>query len=158
MKKLLSCLLAMVMAFSLTACGDSGEASGAEEPEQSAVSAEETADTSDAPAEEQPQPEEAPAEPEPAPAQTTGLRPDFKEAMDSYEAFYDEYCAAMQQMSEDPGNLEVLASYTEMLGKMEDMSEAFDAWESEDLNDEEMAYYLDVNNRVLKKMLAVTGD
>ena len=38
-----------------------------------------------------------------------------------------------------------------------DMVEKFDKWESEDLNDAELAYYIDVQARVSKKLLDVAG-
>ena len=44
-----------------------------------------------------------------------------------------------------------------LMGKLSDMDEKFKAWESEDLNNEELKYYMDVNNRVMKKLLDVTG-
>lgn len=37
-----------------------------------------------------------------------GLRPEFKEAMDSYEAFYDEYCAFMKKYMKNPTDLKLL--------------------------------------------------
>lgn len=45
----------------------------------------------------------------------------------------------------------------ELMGKLSDMDAKFDAWEDEDLNSEELKYYMDVNNRVMKMMLDVTG-
>ena len=38
-----------------------------------------------------------------------------------------------------------------------DVDSAFAKWENENLNNEELKYYLDVNNRVMKKLLDVTG-
>jgi len=37
------------------------------------------------------------------------------------------------------------------------MSKAFDAWDQDDLNKEELKYYLDVNNRVMQMLVDVTG-
>lgn len=84
-----------------------------------------------------------------------GMRPDFKEAMDSYEAFYDEYCDFIKQYDENPSDLKLLAEYASMLAKANDMAEKFDAWESSDLNDAELSYYLAVNSRVTQKLLEV---
>lgn len=84
-----------------------------------------------------------------------GMRPDFKEAMDSYEAFYDEYCNFMEKYDENPSDLKMLAEYASMLAKANDMAEKFDAWESSDLNDAELSYYLAVNSRVAQKLLEV---
>ena len=85
-----------------------------------------------------------------------GMRPEFKEAMDSYEAFYDEYCDIMKKYTENPSDMELLTSYADMLTKATEMSEKFEAWEENALNDTELKYYLDVNNRVTKKLLDVS--
>lgn len=87
---------------------------------------------------------------------SSGLRPEFKEAMDSYESFYDEYCEFMVKYKENSSDLKLLAEYSDMLKKYYEMETAFDAWESEDLSNEELAYYLDVNNRISKKLLALS--
>ena len=82
-----------------------------------------------------------------------GISLEFKEAMDSYEAFYDEYCEIIKKYTENPSDIELLADYTDMLSKAAEMTEKFDAWENSDLNSAELKYYLDVNNRVTKKLL-----
>lgn len=84
------------------------------------------------------------------------MRPEFKEAMDSYEAFYDEYCEIVKKYTQNPSDMELLADYTDMVSKAAEMSEKFEAWENSDLNDAELTYYLDVHNRVAKKLLEVS--
>ena len=86
-----------------------------------------------------------------------GMRKDFKDAMDSYEAFIDEYVAFMKKYSDNPSDVGLLADYTKYMSKYADMVEKFDKWESEDLNDAELAYYIDVQARVSKKLLDVAG-
>ena len=86
-----------------------------------------------------------------------GMRKDFKDAMDSYEAFMDEYVAFMKKYSDNPSDVSLLADYTKYMSKYADMVEKFDKWESEDLNDAELAYYIDVQARVSKKLLEVAG-
>lgn len=91
---------------------------------------------------------------EPAPDDTDlvdGMRKDFKDAMDSYEAFYDSYIEFLK--SYDAGNLTMLAEYTDFISKAADMDQKFSEWESEDLNDAELAYFIDVQARVNKKLL-----
>lgn len=85
------------------------------------------------------------------------IRPEFKEAMDSYEAFYTEYCKFMKEYSENPTDLTLLTKYTDMLEKSEGMNEAFEAWDEDELSNEELKYYLDVNNRVMKMLVDVAG-
>lgn len=84
------------------------------------------------------------------------MRPEFKEVMDSYEAFYDEYCEIVKKYTQNPSDMELLADYTDMVSKAAEMSEKFEAWENSDLNDAELTYYLDVHNRVAKKLLEVS--
>lgn len=86
-----------------------------------------------------------------------GMRKDFKDAMDSYEAFIDEYVAFMQKYSDNPSDLSLLADYAKYMSKYSDMADKFDKWESEDLNDAELAYYVDVQARVSQKLLAVAS-
>ena len=86
-----------------------------------------------------------------------GMRKDFKDAMDSYEAFMDEYVAFMKKYSDNPSNVGLLADYTKYMSKYADMVDKFDKWESEDLNDAELAYYIDVQARVSKKLLEVSN-
>lgn len=84
-----------------------------------------------------------------------GMRPEFKEAMDSYEAFYDEYCNFMKKYADNPTDIELLAKYADMMSKAADMSEKFDAWNEGELNNVELNYYLEVNNRVTQKLLEI---
>lgn len=106
----------------------------------------------------QPEPEEEPEAPEeepeeePAP-EPSGIRPEFKEAMDSYEAFYKEYCDFMKQYQENPTDLALLGKYAELLARTEEMDRKFEQWDEDELSDEELKYYIDVNARV-QKMLA----
>lgn len=81
------------------------------------------------------------------------IRPEFQEAMDAYEAFYDEYCAFMVSFNENPTDTDLLAQYSDLMASAVEMDEAFAEWGSEDLNSEEMKYYLGVNNRVMQKMV-----
>lgn len=85
------------------------------------------------------------------------VRSEFKEAMDAYEAFYDEYCDILQKYYNNPTDLTLLAEYSNLMTKAVEMDETFAKWESEDLNSEELKYYLEVNNRVMQKLVDVMG-
>lgn len=93
--------------------------------------------------------------PEQGTTTTDGLRPEFKEAMDSYEAFYDEYCDFMVKYKANPTDMKLITEYGDMLIKLSQMQEAFDAWEDEDLNDAELKYYLEVTNRITQKLIDI---
>lgn len=86
-------------------------------------------------------------------ANETGLRPDFKAAMDSYEAFMGEYCDFMAAYSANPSDLTLIGKYATYLEKYTKLAEDFDKWNSEDMNAAEVAYYAEVQARVSKKLL-----
>lgn len=86
----------------------------------------------------------------------TAIRSDFKTAMDSYEKFFDEYAAIMKKYANNPTDTSILADYTKYMGKYAQMMSDFEKWESEDMNDSELAYYLEVQGRITKKLLEVS--
>ena len=75
--------------------------------------------------------------------------------MDSYEEFIDEYVAFLKKYMDNPDDISLLNDYYKYLSKYDDMLEKFEKWEGEDLNDAELAYYLDVQARVTQKLLEV---
>ena len=85
-----------------------------------------------------------------------GMRTEFKEAIDSYEAFYSEYCDFMKEYRKNPTDLTLLAKYGDLMKKAVDVEAAFAAWEENELNNEELKYYIDVNSRVMQKLVDVT--
>ena len=86
-----------------------------------------------------------------------GMRKDFKEAMDSYEAFMNEYVEFMKKYQSNPNDTKLLADYAKYMSKYADMCDKFDKWESQNLNAAEQAYYVDVQARVSKKLLEVSN-
>lgn len=82
----------------------------------------------------------------------------FKKAMDSYEDFMDEYCSFMEKYQEDPSDASLLEDYASYMSKYSDMVKKFDKWESKDLNEKEMEYYIDVQARVTKKLAKVSAE
>ncbi len=113
---------------------------------------------------EEPQPTEA-ATPEPTPELTpepeqprlvNGMRPEFKEARDSYEAFFDDYCDFMKKLDRaDSVSAEMLTEYLEYLDNYTDAMEKLEAWDSGDMNDAEWSYYLKVMTRINEKLMSV---
>lgn len=86
----------------------------------------------------------------------SGISPDFKVAMDSYEAFYDEYCETMTKVAE--GDATALLNYASMLSKAAEMDETFNNYNEDDMTVEEMQYYIEVNARVQQKLLSVASE
>ena len=103
-----------------------------------------------------PEPSPEPSQ-EPTPART-GVTPEFKEAMDKYEAFFDEYAAFMQAIDENPGNLGLLLQYSVMLERYAETMEALDAIGEEELSDADSMYYLQTMTRIEAKLLGVMQD
>ena len=92
-----------------------------------------------------------------AASSTNGIRPEFKEAMDAYEAFYDEYCDFMVSYQKNPTDMKLIAQYGQLMTKMAEVNEAFEKWDESELNNEELKYYLEVSNRVMQILVDVTG-
>lgn len=89
-------------------------------------------------------------------ATNKGLRSDFKKAMDSYESFMDDYISFMKKYSKsNQSDTKLLKDYANFLSKYDKVTKDFDKWENEDLNDEELAYYIKVQTRVNKKLAEI---
>lgn len=85
----------------------------------------------------------------------TSIDPDFKSAMDSYEQFMSDYVDFMKKYQSNPTDFSLLADYAKFMSDYADYMEDFEAWEDEDLNTAELAYYMDVQTRVTQKLLEV---
>ena len=105
-------------------------------------------------------PTEAPAETEapevPALAETD-IRPEVKEFLDAYEACMDEYVDFMQKyMNADPSSMaSMMGDYYRILSSYSEFAEKIDAFDESELTNAELAYYLEVTNRVSQKLLSV---
>ena len=97
--------------------------------------------------------EEAVPETEPAGSEPAeGIRPEFKEAMDSYEAFFDEYIAFMKAYSESGNSLAMMDDYLSYMQKYVDMTAKLEALGDGSMSDEEMLYYTEVMLRISQKL------
>lgn len=96
---------------------------------------------------------ETPEENKPAENLVDGMRPEFKEALDSYEDFFDEYCDFMKKFNESPDDLTLLGEYTEYLTQYSETMEKMGELDDGEMNDAEMKYYLEVTNRINEKLL-----
>lgn len=83
------------------------------------------------------------------------IRPEFKEFMDSYEAFYDEYIAFMKEYENADSNdaLIMMGDYMNYLTKYSEFMEKLDSIDENELTDAEALYYAEVTLRVSQKML-----
>jgi len=83
------------------------------------------------------------------------LSADFKSAMDSYEKVMNEYVDFMKKYLENPSDLTLLAAYMEYMSKYTEAMEDFEEWEETELNEAELAYYIEVQTRINQKLLEV---
>lgn len=88
---------------------------------------------------------------------SVGLRPEFKEAMDSYEDFFNEYCDLLELYMENPSDLTLLNRYLEFTTKLVEVEQKFEAWDEEEMTDEELKYYFEVSTRVAEKLANVAS-
>lgn len=82
-----------------------------------------------------------------------GISREFKEAMDSYEAFFDEYVEFMKKYSESDDILSMMEDYTDYMTKYTDTMKKLDEIDEDNLSAAEYAYYIDVMARIQKKLL-----
>lgn len=80
------------------------------------------------------------ATPEASSAPASGIRPEFKEAMDSYAAFFDSYCDFMR--SYDSSDLTMMTKYAEFMSQYADTMAKLDAVDESELSPEEEDYYI----------------
>ena len=88
---------------------------------------------------------------------SSAIRKDFKAAMDSYEAFMDEYIAFMKKYANNPTDMSLLNDYANYMSSYTKYVDDFAKWNSDDLSAAEAAYYLEVLNRVNKKLLEIAN-
>lgn len=103
-----------------------------------------------------PEETEAPAD-DTTTADSTGIRPEVKDFLDSYESFMNEYCDFMEKYENSDDVASMLNDYTEYMKKYADFTQKMDDMGDSDLNTEELKYYLDVQNRVSQRLLTVSG-
>ena len=101
-------------------------------------------------------------EPTPKPqtaAAENEIRPEVKEFLDAYEACMDEYVDFMQHYMNDESDstLSMMGDYYRILRRYTEFAEKIDAFDESELTNAELAYYLEVTNRVSQKLLRVAG-
>ena len=84
-----------------------------------------------------------------------GVRPEVKEALDEIEEFIDEYCEFMENYLENPDNSELMSQYTKFLLKYAETSTKLAALDDGTLSEAEQAYYLEVYERLSKKVNSI---
>ena len=85
----------------------------------------------------------------------TDISPEFKETMDSYEAFFDEYVEFMNTYDANTTDPELLMKYSELLSKEADMLQKMEAMDESNMTTAEAAYYAEVTARIEAKLATV---
>ncbi|SDG64013.1 leucine-rich repeat protein [Marvinbryantia formatexigens] len=87
-----------------------------------------------------------------------GISPKFKEAMDSYEEFFDQYVDLTVKMENNPDDLGIIADYAAFMADYVDTMQKFEDYEDSDMTDAEALYYAEVSLRISQKLLSVSTD
>lgn len=86
---------------------------------------------------------------------TTGVRPEVKEQIDAYEKFFDEYIAFMTKYKDSNNAVSMAADYANFMKKYTDYMTKFENIDDKGWNDAEVAYWLEVNGRVMGKLATI---
>lgn len=86
-----------------------------------------------------------------------GMRPSVKAAIDSYEQYFIDLVAFMENYSANPNDLTLLTDYLEFMGSYLTMLDEFESME-EDLNDKELIYYIAAQGRITQMLLTIDLD
>lgn len=83
---------------------------------------------------------------------TSSVSADFKQMMDAYEEFFNEYIDFIKAYSEDPTSAELLARYGDMMSQYSDAMEGISEIDQDSLTGADLDYYLEVYGRITQKL------
>lgn len=86
---------------------------------------------------------------------TSGIDPDFKATMDSYEEFFDEYAEFMEAYSDNPSSPELMAQYADMLEQYSETMAEMSGIDTGSLSAADAAYYSEVLARIYERLAEV---
>lgn len=90
---------------------------------------------------------------EPIESSDDNIRPEFKAAMDSYEAFFDEYVKFMKKYESSTDTVNMLADYLSYMTQYAEAMEKLDEIDNGSLSAAEALYYSEVMARIEAKLL-----
>ena len=85
---------------------------------------------------------------------TSGVTPELKAFLDSYETYMDQYIAFMQKYENSDDTYSMLYDYLDMMQQYADFAEKLDQYDTDKMSAVDSAYYLEVTTRVAKKLYA----
>ena len=155
--------LAILMSVSLSGCGKDSSSEDDAKESTSVVSeiSDESSDVESEPETEKPKKEESSKKEQSSKKESSKeesseseeVSSSFKETMDEYEEFMDKYVDFMK--SYDANDVTMLSEYTELLSQYNTYMDKVSKIDEDELSSADLAYYLDVTNRVNKKLLEV---
>lgn len=85
------------------------------------------------------------------------IDPEFKEMMDEYEAFFDEYIEYINKLNnaDSMDALELMVEYADYLEQYASAMEKMEAIDEEELNTAEALYYAEVSARIYQKLAKI---
>ena len=93
----------------------------------------------------------------PEDVEIVGVTPSFKEAMDSYEKFFDEYISFMASYADSNDPLSLLDEYIEYMRQYGEVTQKLDTIDKNTLSAADAAYYTQVQIRISQKLLEMGG-
>lgn len=85
-----------------------------------------------------------------------GMRPEFKEAVDSYKDFYNDYIDFLKDYADNPTNSKLISKYSKLASKAAEMDSKLEKWDDSEMNDAEMKYYLKITGDISQKLLELS--
>jgi hypothetical protein len=82
----------------------------------------------------------------------SGVNADFKEAMDSYEVFFDQYIEFMNDYDASDSDADMMIKYASFMAQYFDVMEKLDEIDEDQLSEAESVYYLEVMSRINFKL------
>ena len=89
------------------------------------------------------------------PEKQEGIRPEFKEAMDSYEDFFDEYVTFMNKYSKSEDTISMMSDYLNYMTKYSETMSQIEKLDESEMSDEEVVYYTKVMSRINQKIMDI---
>ena len=86
---------------------------------------------------------------------SSGVNADFKETMDSYEEFFNDYVDFMKKYENSDDVTSMMTDYADYMSKYSDMMGKLDSIDTDSLSADDYAYYVEVNARITKKLAEV---
>lgn len=85
------------------------------------------------------------------------VTPEFKKLMDGYEEFFNDYVDFMKNYNNSTDALSMLSDYMEFLTKYAEMISDIEAIDTDSLSLADLAYYMEVYGRIMKKIAEVAS-